>query len=166
MRPLLVVIPPPVFKHHSPFSQRIDQLSVQASPPESPVETLRIPVLPRTSRLDINRLDAIGSEPPLNRLRDELRPVVAPDVFRCPVLPDSFRQHFQHIIRLDRPIRMDAVAFPRVFINQIEHSQFSAPFRVIAHKVPGPHVVPMACLLRQTRGHSSPALPWLRWRHL
>ena len=33
-------------------------------------------------------------------------------------------QYRQHILRLDRPIRMDAVAFPCVFINRLNVRSF------------------------------------------
>jgi len=122
---------------------------------------LGIPVLPWTARLDVDRLDAVFLQPTLDHPRNELRAVVAPDVFWHAVLLDGFGQHPQHIFRLDRPIRMDAVAFPCVFINQIERPQLSASLRVIAHKIPCPHMVPMPRLLWQPRGYAASPLPWL-----
>lgn len=51
---------------------------------------------------------------------------------------DWLSQHSQYIFRLDDPIRMDAMTFPRVFINQVERSQPPTTFRVVAYKVPHP----------------------------
>ena len=72
----------------------------------------------------------------------------------------------QHIFRLNSPIRMYALAFSDVFINQIERAQLSASFRLIAHKFPRLHAVPMAGRLWLPRGHFPPPLPRLRQRHL
>jgi len=44
------------------------------------VEALHVAVLPRAAGLDIDRLDPILREPLLNRLRDELAPVVASQI--------------------------------------------------------------------------------------
>jgi len=47
---------------------------------------------------------------------------------------------------------MDAVAFMRVFINQIERPQPTASLCIVTHKVPDPGMVLVPRLLRQPRG--------------
>jgi len=51
------------------FTQRIDEFTVQALAAELIVKALHVAVLPRTSRVNIDRLDPSIPEPLLNRTR-------------------------------------------------------------------------------------------------
>ena len=66
-----VVMPSPSLDQDLGFSQRIEDLPVQELVSELPVERLHIPVLPRTPRLDEERLHSHPLEPLPHRL-DEL----------------------------------------------------------------------------------------------
>ena len=73
----MIVVAAPVFKDHTAFAQCIEQLPVQTFGPKASVEALRIPVLPRTPGIDVDRLDLVCPQPPPDHLGNELRSVVA-----------------------------------------------------------------------------------------
>ena len=90
MRALLVVVVLPVRENHSRLAERVYQLPVQAFLPESAIEALGVPVLPWTSRIDVEGLDPVFFEPSLYDLGDELGPVVRADAFGGPMLAYRF----------------------------------------------------------------------------
>lgn len=59
------------------------------SPSEAVVEAFHEPVLPRAARFDVEGPNLLAGQPLLHRLRDELRPVVAPQTGRSPMLLDN-----------------------------------------------------------------------------
>ena len=83
MRPEGVVFPAEVLDDHTCFGQRPELLPVEAF-----VEALHVAVLPRTSGLNVDRLDPILREPLLDRLGDKLAPVVASQEGRGSMLLD------------------------------------------------------------------------------
>ena len=87
--PLVIVLTPEVLNDHPRFCQRPQLLPVQALVPKPTVEAFHKTVLPRAAGLDVDRLDPLLRQPALHDLRDELRAVVAPQIFGCPVLLDG-----------------------------------------------------------------------------
>ena len=61
VRPDGVAVPSPLLDEHLRLFERVEDLSVQELVPELAVEALVVAVLPRTARLDVERLYA---EPP------------------------------------------------------------------------------------------------------
>src|SRR4051794_15139624 len=76
VRPDLVVFPLPLPPQHARFQHAPKLFSLQKLVPQLAVERLRIPVLPRRPRLDVQRLDLRPRQPGPQRLGDELRAVV------------------------------------------------------------------------------------------
>ena len=115
VRANVVVVIAPVCEDDAGFAQCVEQLSVEALDPEAAVETLGItPALagPGTSRINVYRFDIVFTQPVLNRSGDELRAVVASDVFGRSIHRDRFLEQPEHIGRLDGSVRVDAVALP------------------------------------------------------
>src|SRR5664279_6626463 len=56
VRPLRVVVHPPLLNHHLGLLQRVEDFSVQAFIPQLAVEALAVPVLPRTPGFDVQSL--------------------------------------------------------------------------------------------------------------
>ena len=71
-----IVQPPPLLDEYSGLGQCVEDLPVQELISQLAVEALVVAVLPRTARLDEQRLDAAPGQPASNELRRELRPVV------------------------------------------------------------------------------------------
>src|SRR5215204_5067702 len=76
VRPDLVVLPLPLPPQHARLQHAPELLSLQELVSQFAVERLRIPVLPRRPRLDVQRLDLRCRQPGPQRLGNELRPVV------------------------------------------------------------------------------------------
>jgi len=80
MRPKVIVFDSPVLEDHPGFRQPPELFAIQAFFPEPAMEAFNVPVLPRASRFEVQRLDA-GL---LERAFDELRAIVATDELRGP----------------------------------------------------------------------------------
>ena len=105
MRPEGVVFPTEVLDNDSSFGERPELLPIEAFVAESSVEAFHVAVLPRAAGFDVDRLDPILREPLLNRLGDELTPIVASQERRGSVLLDRPTHPLQDIPALERPIR-------------------------------------------------------------
>src|SRR5271168_1083995 len=82
VRPLRVVFHAPLLDHYLCLLQRVENFPVQAFIPQFSVEALAVAVLPRTSRLDVQRPGAHFAQPGPQLLRHELRTIVRTNVFR------------------------------------------------------------------------------------
>jgi hypothetical protein len=67
----VVVFPPPVFDHDTSFGQRVEPLSVETLVAQPSVEALDKAVLPRATRIDVERLDRLRREPCSQLLLDK-----------------------------------------------------------------------------------------------
>lgn len=105
MRPEGVVFPAEVLDDHAGFGERPELLTVEAFVPEASVEALHVAVLPRAAGFDVDRLDPILRDPLLDRLGDELAPVVASKERRCPMLLDRPAHPLQNVPAFQSPIR-------------------------------------------------------------
>ena len=141
VRPLLIVFDAPLFEDHPRFEQAAKQLTVQALVPQFVVEALNVGVLPRAARRDVDRPHLLRPQPVPDRIRDELRPVVAADVPGPAVARHRRFDHRDHVHRSDRPRRMRGEAHPAVFIDQREHPEPRSILRLVLHEVPAPHRV-------------------------
>lgn len=77
-----ILVGPPPFRQNLCFLQGIEQLPVQKLIPHFAIERFHIAVFPGRAGFNGERLDVEVFEPPAQRLRDELRPVLRPDVLR------------------------------------------------------------------------------------
>src|SRR3984957_14664872 len=82
MRPMMVVVAPPTRGERLSGPHVLEDLGVEQLAPQPAVKTLRITILPRRPRLDVQRLDACSREEPADRSGDELRAVVAANALR------------------------------------------------------------------------------------
>src|SRR5208337_5584862 len=80
VRPLRVVFYPPTLRQNLCLLQRVKDLAVQELIAQLSVEALTVPVLPRTSRLDIERFRAQLSQPLPQLPGNKLGPIIRTDV--------------------------------------------------------------------------------------
>lgn len=142
---------PVIGEDYAGFTERVDELSVQALPAELIVKALHVAVLPGTAWIDVDGLDAFFPEPLLDRCRDKLRAIVGADILGCTMFLNGFFEDAQHIGCLDRTVRVDAVAFLRKLVDQIEGTQFPSKDRMVANEVPRPDVINGASLAAGAR---------------
>src|SRR5215212_10441773 len=109
-----------------------------------------IRILPRATRRDVNRLHALALEPVLERIRDELRAVVAAQVPGHTVTFHRRLHDRDHVHRPDRPRAMHRQTFPCVFVEQGQHAKARAALGLVLHEVPAPHLLPLGCGLAHT----------------
>src|ERR1019366_5677478 len=99
VRPSGVVLLPPPFDNHFCFPKVIEYFSIQQIVSELTVETLVVAVLPRTSRLNVERLYAKLRQPVLDLFRHELRPIVRTDVFRNSFFNEQLGEYPLYVAR-------------------------------------------------------------------
>ena len=107
------------------------------------MEALHEAILPRTTRINVDRLDLVVSQPLLDGLRDELWAVVRPQMFGSAVLFDGFLEPGQYILRAQRSVSTQDMALAGVFIQDRQHPQRTAPHSRIGNEVPSPDVTAM-----------------------
>src|SRR5271165_3161567 len=90
--PLRVVFHSPSLRQNLCLLQRVKYLAVQKLISQLPVETLTVPVLPRTPRLDVQRPRAYVPQPLPQLLGNKLRSIVRTYVLRYPAHQHHIRQ--------------------------------------------------------------------------
>jgi len=108
MRPYIVVLPSPVFDYYSSLGQSPELFSIEAFLSEARVEAHHVSVLPRASRLDVEGLDPLIGQPVAQPVLDELRTVVAADMFGSSMPLDQRRYHPPDLASVDPAIHVDA----------------------------------------------------------
>src|SRR5580700_7375934 len=141
VRPLRVVFQPPSLRQNLCLLQRVQDLAVQELIAQLPIETLTIPVLPRTPRLDIQRLRAQSSQPLSQLLGNELRPVVRTYVLRYPAHQHHVCQGFDHLQTSQAPCHSQRQTFPRMLVDHHQDAQRSSIVRHRLHKIVAPHMI-------------------------
>src|SRR5262245_26303673 len=137
----MVVVPPPLLRQHLRLQHAVELLGVEQFVSHLAVERLRVAVLPRRPRVDVQRLQAGARHPHPDRLGDELRPVVAADVRRRPTPLHHPRQHCDHRLGRHAPLHLQRQALARVLVHQREPLQGPAIARPVVQEVPRPDVV-------------------------
>ena len=94
MRPSLVILPAPSLDQHLSFPQGLKHLPVEQLIPEFSVKTLRIAILPRTARLDLQGTGSQSLEPVLRLPGNKLRPIVGNE--ETPARPVPRIRQFMH----------------------------------------------------------------------
>ena len=80
----MIVRHPMILAEHLRLHQTREQFAVQEFIPETTVERFTVRILPWTARRDVQGSDATLRQELPNRIRDELRTIVAANVFRHP----------------------------------------------------------------------------------
>src|SRR6266545_2103903 len=137
----MVVVPLPLPAQHPRLQQAAELLRVQQFVPHLAVERLRVPVLPRRPRLDVQCPQARAVHPRPDRLGDELRPVVRPDVRRHAALPHHPGQHRADRLGRHPPAHLQGQALPRVLVHQREPLQGTPVRSPVVEEIPRPDVV-------------------------
>src|SRR5664279_486888 len=141
VRPLRVVVDPPLLNHHLGLLQRVEDFSVQAFIPQLAVEALAVPVLPRTPGLDVQGLRPHPGQPLPQLLSYKLRAVVGTDVLRNTVHQHHIGQSLDQIVTIQPPRYPDRQTLPAVLVDQSQHPQGSSIVGAGADEVVTPHVV-------------------------
>ena len=76
MRAYTVVVLTPTLDQHLRLQQRVEDLAIQKLITQLAVEGLHVAVLPRTTRLDVQRLDIQPCQPAPHSIGRELRSVI------------------------------------------------------------------------------------------
>ena len=137
----LIVVPTPEFRQHLCLLQRRENLPVEEFVPEFAVEAFDVAVLPRTSRLDEQRLDSQPREPLADDFGDELGPVIRSDVFRDAVPQHQPGQHPQNVPRALLPGHLDRQTLAGELVDHRQELQGPAFAGPLEHEVVRPHVV-------------------------
>lgn len=116
----VVVFPAPVFEHDARFGEAPELFAVQAFLAQAGVEALDLAVLPRATRINVDRFDPGIFDPLAQFLLDKLRAVVAPDVLRRAMFGHELREHLAYFGGIDAAIHVDTEALARVFIDDVE----------------------------------------------
>src|SRR5262245_61465329 len=152
----MVVLQLPALRQHPRLGQVRKLLHVQQLVAQPAVERLRVAVLPRRPRRDVQGLGVGPLQPTPQRPRDELRSVVAPQMPRHATHDEQLRDHIQHILGRHAPRHHQRQTFTRVLIDDRQPLQRPPARRAVEDKVPGPHVV---WVLRATAHASVGAVP-------
>ena len=137
---MVVLVPPPDAQLTS-LGQVREALRGQELVPQPAVEALGVGVLPRSTGLDVQRLDAGMTEEPTDLLGDELRAVVAADVLRCPADRHQLREHVQHVGGLHRAGNLQHQRLAGELVLDHKPTQRPAPLVAVVYEVPDSHVV-------------------------
>ena len=136
------------------------------------VSVLDVAVLPRAALGDKQCLHVGSLEPAANRLRHELRPVIAANVLWRATNGEKISQHANHILGGERTSHFNRQAFTRVLVDHHQKSQLTTVFGSIGNEVVRPDMVLVACLvsdaavLAATEVQTSPAMLFPRDLHV
>ena len=157
MRAFHVVFLPPVLDDHACFGQCPELLSIEALGPEPGMEALDEPILPRTPRINVERLDPGFFQPFLQLSMDKLASVVTSDVLRSSVDIHQPLELPTNIAGTDPTIHVDEMVLPGELVDDRQHLQSTAPDGAVVDEIPGPDMPSMLRLRREPRARSSPA---------
>jgi hypothetical protein len=159
MRTHFVVVAPPCFNNDLCFGTRAKPFEAQTLIAKLAVEAFRDAILPRLAGLDQRGADPLRDDPGQDRLRHELRAVVAAQEGRCAALTDQARQDFDHTWRADTAIDIDRQSFLGELVGHRQTLELLTIGTMIEHEIIRPHLVRPTRRVR-ARPSSSDALPW------
>jgi len=114
------------------------------------MEAFYVTVLPRTPRIDVDRLDLVFTQPLLDFSGDKLRTIVTANITRSPL---SDHRLFQHDLTCrEWAFDLDGQRLASILIQQRHHFQRAPLVGPIEDKIPTPHRVAMRRLGRQPGG--------------
>src|ERR1017187_1519963 len=159
VRPLRVIFQPPPLRQNLCLLQRVKDLAVQKLIAQLPVETLTVPALPRTPRLNLQRFRAHFVQPLPQLFGDELRPIVRTNVLWDPAHQHHIRQRFDHLQTSQAPRHPQRQALPRVLVDHHQDAQRPSIVRHCLHKIVAPHMIRPLRPQPDTRTISEPQPP-------
>lgn len=142
-----VVLPAPTIGQALGLSHRGEQLGIKELIPEPSVERFGKAVLPGGSWLDVGRNVDAALAPTLERVGDELRPVVTADIGRCRVEAGELLKHRHHVLDLAAPAHPDGQAQAAGLVDHVEELQSPPIGGGVELEVHGPHLVRMLSLV-------------------
>ncbi|MDP6088081.1 MAG: hypothetical protein QGF68_18865, partial [Nitrospinota bacterium] len=95
------------------------------------METLDIPILPWTARINVEGMDLGVSKPALQCCFYEFRSIVASDICRGSMSLYQPIKLIDHVCGSNTPSHMNQMTFPSVLIDYREHLQPTAPHRSV-----------------------------------
>src|SRR5690606_17987617 len=104
-------------------------------------ERFRVTVLPRSSRLDVQQLQACLMAVPPDRRGDELRAVITANVPRHAAGQEQAGENVQHAIRGDAAVDLQGQALSRVLVGDGKPLQRPAALRAVVDEVPAPDMI-------------------------
>jgi hypothetical protein len=116
-------------------------LHIQQLVSQAAEKRFRKSILPRRARLDVKHLQASRRRMLADRRGNELRTVVAANVFRHAASQKQVRQNIQHTIGRDPAIHLQRQALARVLVRDREPLQRLACHGAVVDEVPRPNVV-------------------------
>jgi len=117
MWPVMVVIAPEVLDDDTGFGQRPELLPVETFVAEAAMNALDEPVQPKTGGLDVDRLNLVLSQPPLDLPGDELGPIITAQELGCPVFGDGLAHPFEHVSALQSAVGPQHMTLARVLVQ-------------------------------------------------
>src|SRR6185437_598137 len=137
-----IVLPLPQRAQRAGLGLVLELLAVQELIAELAVERLRVTVLPRARRRDIQRTGARPLQPGPHHLGRELRAVVAADAMRwAPALGRDPDQDGADLFGRHAPAGLQRQAFTSVLINQTQPFRAPTVAGAIDDEIPCPYIV-------------------------
>jgi len=153
---------PPAFHEHLHLPECIKQFPIQQFIPEFPIKTLNIPVLPRTTWGDEERLYTDPAEPRSDRGGRKFWPIIRPNMLWHSPLDKELVQPIEHVVGSQPSFDVDDQTFLRVFVRNGEELHRSPIFGPCRHEVVRPHMIRMLCSQPDTRTIGQPEPPTRR----
>jgi hypothetical protein len=141
VRPQSVVVPPPAFDHDLRLFQRIEDFAIEQFVPESGIEALDEPVLPRTAWSDVSCLRSNSGDPLLDGFGDELCAIVRPNMSGYAAQDEQVREHIEYVHGLEPPAHPDGETLMRELVDDVQHPVLSSVMGAILHKLVARDVV-------------------------
>jgi hypothetical protein len=104
------------------------------------METLDIPILPWTARINVEGVDLGGRRIIKKKNFYEFRSIVASDICQRSMSLHQQIKLIEHVCGSNTPSHMNQMTFPSVLIDYREHFQPPAPHSSVVNKVPAPHM--------------------------
>src|SRR5258708_29294551 len=166
MRPALIILHSPGFDKDSGFQQRAKDFPVQTFIAQLVMEALDEWLLPRCPWLDVEDFDIVIGHPISDSISDELRDVVAAQMFGHSVAFDYCLNHGDGIDGPDGPGDMDCQRLLGVLIDESQDAKRRSDLGLIVHNIPTPHFIAMGGSLALPSRDANPLHPPLLFAHL
>jgi hypothetical protein len=125
VRPVDVVVDPPVLEDHLGFEQGVEALAVEELVTEAPVERLDPGVLPRAARIDEHGVGAVEATPVGHRICDELGPMIEAHEGRGTAFCGQAFEAGHHAVCVDGTLDVDSQALAAVLVDDVQEFEVS-----------------------------------------
>src|SRR5260370_7821602 len=166
MRPALIILHSPGVDNDSGFQQRAKDFPVQTFIAQLVMEALDEWLLARCPWLDVEDFDVVIGHPISDSVSDELRAVVAAQMFGYSVAFDRCLDHGDGIDGPDGPGDMSCQSLLGVLVDEGQDSKRRSDLGLIVHDIPTPHFIAMGGSLALPSRDADPLHPPLLFTHL